>query len=180
MLYNFYNMRINEAHNVCTDFCEYTQLIWELLHEKFIWELGQVHICQCHLPLAMSPWAINQDICWNSSFILCLSPFDQNFLFFWNFLLKFLNLFYIPPTVFPCSSPPVLSPSCFLPLTSTPQKSQGLLWESTKHGILSVKIFDSWLTVHICELITKQFRPVSFYFNAKKKKKRMATKGSVC
>lgn len=52
MLYNFYNTRINEAHYVCIDFCEYTQLIWELLHEKFIWELGQVHICQCRLPLA--------------------------------------------------------------------------------------------------------------------------------
>lgn len=53
------------------------------------WEVHMRTGTGTHLPMSLiprlSPWAIKQEICWNSSFILCLSSFDQNFFFFWNF-----------------------------------------------------------------------------------------------
>lgn len=176
MLYNFYNTRISEAHYVCIDFCEYTQLIWELLHEKFTWELGQVHICQCRLPLAWVHELLSKKYTGIlPSFCACL---HLNKIFSFSEIFEIFYLFYIPPQ-FPSPLLQFSPLTCFRPLTSTPRKRQGLLWESTKHGILRIKILDSWLTVHICELITKQFWPVSFHFSANETK-RKATKGSAC
>ena len=78
-------------------------------------------------------------VCFNSLFFGGQSPGSQ--IITWRFILSYesllslsysiLNLFYIPTTVCPPSSPPVPSPHLLPTPRSTPQKGLGFPWKST-------------------------------------------------